>query len=166
VNRFIILVVLLLTLAVVYSEQPETGMWIYVGIYAAFMAVLLRKERGGEKMEKEIAAGAVVIGIIVWWKRVVSFVTKAIEIWTFWSPIIGQIVAQLEQDAKDGKITKDERKATAMKAIDLISEARAKPLGKIQKMVISWIVDYAARKLIPHDIVIEKVVAEARNDKA
>jgi hypothetical protein len=117
-------------------------------------------------MEKELAAGAAVIGIIVWWKRIVAFVKKAIELWTFWSPIIDQIVEQIEQDAKDGKITKEERKATAMKAIDLISKTRVKPIGKLQKLVISWIVDYAAGKLIPHDIVIEKVITEARNDKA
>lgn len=116
-------------------------------------------------MEK-ITIGAFLLGAIIWWKRIVFFVKKAWEIWVFWSPVIDQIVEQVEKDAQDGKITAAERKATALKSIDLISGKIGKPLNSVQKWVISWLIDKAAGKLIPHDIIIPDITEKARNVKA
>jgi hypothetical protein len=49
-NKLIVLTVLLLAVAVVCSEMPEAGMWIYVGIYVVFMATLMKKEKGEKEM--------------------------------------------------------------------------------------------------------------------
>ncbi len=87
---------------------------------------------------------------IVWWK-VKSF-------WAFWGPVVEQIVQEIENRAKDGLIDKADRKAIALKAIDLVAQKKGKKIDILTKWGISWLIDRYAGKLIPHDIVIPDVV--------
>ena len=101
-------------------------------------------------MEKISLSALIATGTVLWW-RIKVF-------WSFWSPVIEEIVAYIETLAKDGVITKDDRKKIALKAIDLIALKKGKKIGLLERMIISWLIDRYAGKLIPHDIIIPTVV--------
>ena len=108
-------------------------------------------------MEK-ISLSAIGAGLLLAWWKVKSF-------WAFWSPVIDEIVLYIETLAKDGLITKDDRKAIALKSIDLIAQKKGKKIGWLEKVIISRLVDRYAGKLIPHDIKIPEIIDEVNKKK-
>ena len=105
-------------------------------------------------MEK-ISLTAIMAGAgIAWWK------VKAF--WNFWGPVIEEIVQDIENKSKDGSIDKADRKAIALKAIDLVAKKKDKKIGTLAKWGISWLIDKYAEKLIPNDIQIPKIVEEVK----
>lgn len=101
-----------------------------------------------------ITWGGVVAGISVVWWRVKVF-------WNFWSPVIEQIVKEIEEKAKDGVIDKTDKKSIALKAIDLIAQKKNKKVGWLEKVIISKLIDKYAERLIPGDIQIPKIIEDA-----
>ena len=104
-------------------------------------------------MKIELSA-IVATATVIWW-RVKVF-------WDFWSPVIEEIVAYIEELAKDKVIDKSDRKKIALKAIDLIALKKGKKIGLLERMLINWLIEKYAGKLIPHDITIPIVVDEAK----
>jgi len=105
-------------------------------------------------MEK-LSLSAIGAGLLVLWWKVKSF-------WAFWSPVIEALVKEIEEKAKDGVIDKADKKAIALKAIDLIAEKKGKKIGWLEKVIISWLIDRYAGKLIPHDIIIPDIISKVQ----
>jgi hypothetical protein len=106
-------------------------------------------------MEKLTLSGVGAFLLVVWWKLKV--------LWAFWSPVIEKIVEEIEERSKDGVIDLKDRKEIALKAINFVAQKTGKKIGLLEKLLISWLIDKYAGKLIPHDIVIPKIVGEATN---
>jgi len=104
-------------------------------------------------MKIELSA-IVATATVIWWRLKIF--------WGFWSPVVEEVVAYIETLAKDGVISKDDRKKIALKAIDLVALKKGKKIGLLERMIISWLIDRYAGKLIPHDINIPIVVDEAK----
>ena len=71
------------------------------------------------------------------------------------------IVAEVEKAMADGKITPEERKDLAMKAVDIIATQFNIKVTGIMKWVISVIIDNIAKRLPSKDIAVPKTVIDA-----
>ena len=79
-----------------------------------------------------------------------------------------EIVKEIEKRAKDGIIDAKDRKAIAMKAINEISETFGKKLGLIPRLIVSKLIDKAAKLLPSKDLKVPEIIADickVRSDK-
>ena len=106
-----------------------------------------RINRGGV-MEKIVALSTIITGVaavIIKIKNIAAWIGAK---WTKLSPIIIPILVQVEQDALDGKITKEERKNLALKAITLAQEKGIiKKLNWFERKILNLVIDKLAGKL-------------------
>jgi hypothetical protein len=74
------------------------------------------------------------------------------------------IVAEVEQAAKDGKITPEERKQIAMDSVQAVCDKMNFKLNFISRWAISWAIDELCKKIPPASInvpdVVNKTIAE------
>lgn len=71
---------------------------------------------------------------------------------------IPAIVAEVEKAMQDGKIDASERKALAIKAVDIIIEQFNIKVNWIMKWAISVLIDTIAKKLPSKDIIIPDMI--------
>ena len=69
-----------------------------------------------------------------------------------------EIVVEVEKAMADGKITASERKALAMKMVDIVAEKFNIKVSGLMKWVISIIIDSIAKKLPSKDIKIPDIM--------
>ena len=77
---------------------------------------------------------------------------------------IPAIVAEVEKAMQDGRIDAAERKALALKVVDVVASEFGIKFGWIARMVIGWIIDAVARKLPSKAIVIPAAVITAMKE--
>ena len=70
---------------------------------------------------------------------------------------IPKLVKEAEQALEDGKITSEERKELVMKWVDLICAEFGVRLRWYMRVIISFLVDWAAKKLPSKDITIPPI---------
>jgi len=104
---------------------------------------------------KEIV-GAIAAGWLVfktWWSRI--------------SPIISPIVKEIEEDALTGVINKADRKKIAMDTVNALQTAGVIKLNWIEKLLVSWVIDYIAQRLPDWEVssTIQNVLAQVEAAK-
>jgi len=105
------------------------------------------------------AAGALtIIG------RIRAIITWCVDKWVRISPVISPIIAQIENAALDGKITRDERKQIALRCVWILEERKAIRLNWFTRKVVNTLIDRIAGKLPDYKASQEarQLISEAR----
>lgn len=88
----------------------------------------------------DIKIGSIISTVIVVWyfiKRWLSEIEKIIE----------PLCEDIEEACKDGKITKDERKKIALKAIQVLEKQGKIKLNFLTRFIVSKIIDVVSQRL-------------------
>jgi len=112
------------------------------------------------KLAEGLGGSFTLAGIWIWFRLKVW--PKIQEIWQ----ILELVIPVIEQAAKDGKITKAERKSIAWAAVNEYCKAKNIKLGILPKIIINVVIDKIAGKLPDFNIPDAEVLATELVDKA
>ena len=79
--------------------------------------------------------------------------------------VVPEVVKEVEKAARDGKITKSERKKVAMKAVTLVAAEFGVKMSFVVRMIVGRLVDKAAKKLPQSTIIVPDIIANICKDR-